>query len=69
MKSKASELLRKEIERSRESYAQLERATGVDHHSISRFVKGVSSIRLDNAEALFDYFGFVLRKAKKKVRS
>jgi len=44
------------------------RETGVDIASITRFVKGQSSMRLDRADALFEYFSLELRKPSKRGR-
>jgi len=44
------------------------RETGVDIASIIRFVKGQSSMRLDRADALFEYFSLELRKPSKRGR-
>ena len=55
-----------------ESLSAIERAvareTGVDIASIIRFVKGQSSMRLDRADALFEYFSLELRKPSKRGR-
>ncbi len=52
-----TEVLRATIETSSVPYLELERQTGVRRASISRFVRGETSLRLDIADRLAAYFG------------
>jgi hypothetical protein len=56
-----SEVLRRAIRESGASLIALERLTGVERMSISRFLDGRTSLRLDCAEVLAAYFGLALR--------
>jgi hypothetical protein len=64
-----SELLRRTIARAvaggRTTYKALERETGVARASVTRFVRGSQSLRLDKAERLADYLGLELRSKRK----
>jgi plasmid maintenance system antidote protein VapI len=42
--------------------------TGVERASISRFVRGKNSLRLDIADKLADYFGLALTPTRKKPK-
>ncbi len=69
MKKKAapiSDLLRKTIAESEVPLLQIEEATGVHRACISRFVRGLHSLRLDVADRLADYFGLELRETGKR---
>jgi plasmid maintenance system antidote protein VapI len=57
-----SDVLRKAIAESGIAYIALERATGVQRMSISRFMRGATSLRLDQADKLAAYFGLKLQK-------
>ncbi len=57
-----SDLLRRAIAESGESYNALQKATGVTRASIMRFVRGDQSLRLDMADRLAAYFDLELRK-------
>ena len=61
-----SGVLRKAIAESGLAYIALERATGVQRHSIMRFMRGEQSLRLDKAEQLAAHFGLELRATRKK---
>lgn len=52
-----TERLKRAIEEFGESYAELERATGVKRASVMRFVRGDQSLRLDMADRLASHFG------------
>jgi transcriptional regulator with XRE-family HTH domain len=61
--------LRRAIQESGMSLQALGQATGVERGSISRFVKGQRSLRLDKAEKLAAFFGLSLTgNAKAKNR-
>jgi plasmid maintenance system antidote protein VapI len=55
-----SGLLRRRIVESGLSLARLARATGVERMSISRFVRGEQSLRLDMADRLAVFLGLEL---------
>lgn len=57
-----TDVLRKTIADSGIAYIALERDTGVQRMSISRFMRGKTSLRLDQADKLAAYFGLKLRK-------
>ena len=60
-----SDVLRQVIVDSGMAYIAIERETGVMRDSISRFVRGEQSLRLDMADRLAIYFGI---EAKRKGR-
>ena len=49
--------LRKAIAESDVSHAAIERATGVNRLTISRFLRGLTSLRLDKADDLAEFLG------------
>jgi plasmid maintenance system antidote protein VapI len=57
-----SEVLRRAIVESGETYLGLSKATGLTRASIQRFVDGRNSLRLDLADRLATHFGLTLRK-------
>jgi len=59
-----SDVLRQAIVASGTPLIQLERETGIQRMSLSRFVSGRQSLRLDVADRLAIYFGFELRRKK-----
>ena len=61
-----TEALRRAIRESRLPYLKLEQATGVHRASISRFMAGERSVRLDVADKLAAYFGLRLTQIEKK---
>lgn len=64
-KEPLSDALRKAIADSGLPYLQLEQATGVHRASISRFVAGGRSLRLDVADKLAAYLGLAVKQGKK----
>jgi hypothetical protein len=60
-----TEALRQSIRESGLPYLTLEQETGVHRASISRFMAGERSLRLDVADKLAAYFGLEVRAAKK----
>jgi plasmid maintenance system antidote protein VapI len=64
-KQPMTDLLRRTIIESKVPLLTLEQATGVQRASISRFIKGKQSIRLDVADKLAAYFGLELRRQVK----
>ena len=59
-----SAVLRRAILESGKALIAIERETGVQRMSISRFLRGDTSLRLDKAEKLAACFGLVLTKRK-----
>jgi plasmid maintenance system antidote protein VapI len=59
-----TEVLRRAIVESGETYLGLSKATGLARASIQRFVDGRNSLRLDLADRLATYFGLQLTQAK-----
>jgi plasmid maintenance system antidote protein VapI len=53
------------VECGRTNYKALERDTGVARGSISRFVRGERTLRLDMADRLAAHFGLELRPRRK----
>lgn len=60
-----SEVIRKAILDSGRPLQQIAAGAGVERASLSRFVRGERTLRLDMADRLAIYFGLVLKKAKK----
>ena len=60
-----SEILRRAIDRV-PSINALAKSTGVPRMSIHRFMNGETSLRLDNAERLAEFFGLELREREGK---
>jgi plasmid maintenance system antidote protein VapI len=60
-----TDLLRRTIVESGIPYLKIEQATGIHRASISRFVTGERSLRLDVADKLAEYLGLELRPRKK----
>jgi transcriptional regulator with XRE-family HTH domain len=65
-RSSISERLRKAIVQSDIPYRQIEQATGVKRASISRFVRGKRTLRLDVADRLAGYLGLELKEARRR---
>jgi len=57
-----TDVLRRAVLDSGTSLLKLAKATGVERMSISRFVRGERSLRLDKADKLAAYFGLALVK-------
>jgi len=55
-----TDVLKTAIEESGLSQYRISRDTGVPATSIMRFARGETSLRLDNADVLADYFGLQL---------
>jgi plasmid maintenance system antidote protein VapI len=64
-KKTMSDVLRQAIADSGKPLIVLERETGVQRMSISRFLAGTQSLRLDVADRLADFFGLELRLKRK----
>jgi plasmid maintenance system antidote protein VapI len=60
------EILREAIRKSSQSLQRLSELTGVQRASLSRFVRGERTLRLDMAERLAEYFGLELRPTRKR---
>jgi len=65
LSSPISDLLRRTIVESGIPLLQIQEATGVQRASLSRFVRGMNSLRLDIADKLANYFGLELRPTKR----
>ena len=61
-----TDVLRRAIVESGKALIALERETGIQRMSLSRFVRGETSLRLDVADTLAAYFGLELRPARRK---
>lgn len=61
-----SDVLRAAIEDSKQTFLELERATGVQRASIMRFVRGERSLRLDLADKLATYLGIECRPIRRR---
>ena len=59
-----SDILRRAIRDSGKALIAIERETGIQRMSISRFLRGDTSLRLDKAEKLAAYLGLVLISKK-----
>ena len=55
-----TEVLKSAIERSGKSRYRIAKDTGILETSLSRFVRGETSLRLDKADVLAEYFGLEL---------
>ncbi|MBI2431379.1 MAG: hypothetical protein HYV26_00695 [Candidatus Hydrogenedentes bacterium] len=58
-----TELLRRALLEAK-SFRGIETATGVKRQGLMKFARGEQSLRLDNADALAEYFGIVSRKER-----
>ncbi len=63
-----TEVLREALAERKESLRAIERATGVPHPSLIRFLRGELRLRLDMADRLAAYFGVEVRRPKRRVR-
>jgi plasmid maintenance system antidote protein VapI len=61
-----SDVLRRSIVESGETYLSLNRATGLTRASLQRFVEKRNSLRLDLADRLARHFGLTLQKRSKR---
>ena len=64
-----TEILRQAIVDSGLPLQQVAERAGVERASLSRFVRGQRTLRLDMADRLAAYFGFELKKAGKRPRA
>ncbi len=64
--SPITDALRRAIRESGLPLLRIAEETGVERASISRFVRGTNSLRLDKADKLAAYFGLALGPAKEK---
>ena len=55
-----NDAIRQAIHESGQSYYAIAKATGVQEDSLSRFMRGRQSLRLDKADTLAAYFGIVI---------
>ncbi len=56
-----TELLKRAIASSGLTFTDIQRATGVQRASLLRFMRGETSLRLDKADDLAEYFGIESR--------
>jgi len=56
--------LRQAIAESELSFLELERQTGIKRQSLMKFAQEETSLRLDKADALAEYFGLELGKRR-----
>jgi len=59
-------ILHKEIADSGLSINELSKATGINRMAISRFIAGKTTLRLEAAETLLEYFGYEVKPIKRK---
>jgi plasmid maintenance system antidote protein VapI len=60
-----TDLLKRAIAQSGQPFMAIERATGVQRASLLRFLRGETSLRLDKADDLAEYFGIESRLKRK----
>jgi transcriptional regulator with XRE-family HTH domain len=60
-KNSMTDLLKQAITNSGRTFTDIERATGVQRASLLRFMRGETSLRLDKADDLAEYFGIESR--------
>jgi plasmid maintenance system antidote protein VapI len=66
--SPITDVLRRAILQSGLPLLRIEQETGVQRASLSRFVRGTNSLRLDMADRLAAYFGLELAPVKAKPK-
>jgi hypothetical protein len=57
---KVSETLRRAIEESEQTRAEISRSTGISEAVLSRFVRGITAISTANADTLAQHLGLIL---------
>jgi transcriptional regulator with XRE-family HTH domain len=60
--------IRKAVRDSGQSLYQISMETGLNHDALSRFMRRKTSMRLDLADRLADYFGIECRRTRRKGR-
>lgn len=60
-KNSMTDLLKQAIANSGRTFTDIERATGVQRGSLLRFMRDETSLRLDKADDLAEYFGIESR--------
>lgn len=55
-----SEVIRRAVSKSDHSRYAICKVTGIEQSSLSRFMEGKTSLRLDKADALAEFLGLVL---------
>ena len=63
-----TEALKQSVRQSGESLYAISKATGLNHDSLSRFMRGRQSLRLDLADRLAEYLGIQCRREKGKAK-
>ena len=61
-----TDVLKQAVRDSGQSYYAIAKATGIVEESLSRFMRGRQSLRLDKADALASYFGIECRQTRRK---
>lgn len=61
-----TEVLKTAIERSGKTRYQISQDTGILQTSLSRFMRGETSLRLDKADVLAEYLGLELKPRRRK---
>jgi len=61
-----AEVLREALGERKESLRAVERATGVPHPSLIRFLRGELRLRLDMADKLAAHFGVEVRRPRRR---
>jgi transcriptional regulator with XRE-family HTH domain len=64
-KNSMTDLLKQAIANSGRTFTDIERAAGVQRASLLRFMRGETSLRLDKADDLAEYFGIESRLKRK----
>jgi len=60
--------LQKAVRQSGQSLYAISKATGLNEDSLSRFMRGRTSMRLDLADKLADYLGIECHPGRRKAR-
>lgn len=60
-----SDTIREAIEQHKGTQLEIAQGSGVPESVLSRFITGKTSLRLKHADALAQFFGLELRKARK----
>jgi transcriptional regulator with XRE-family HTH domain len=61
-----TDTLKQAVKQSGETLYAICKATGMNHDSLSRFMRDETSLRLDVADKLADYLGIECRRTRRK---